>query len=200
MTIVLNIAAATGRPALCARPWRAADMPGLLAAMAIEYPRRGLWSHPDVDVPGPQHWSGPRTEEEAALWLSGQERGWDRGDWLTFAVLDAAAGNVAGHVGLKNRDGGKVGTGERGEVGFWTAPDARGRGIAPAAVRAVTDWAFSTFGADGLPHIMLVHDVDNPASCRVAAKSGYPFQQDSPANPPCWLTDGHIHVADAMTR
>jgi RimJ/RimL family protein N-acetyltransferase len=172
-------------------------MPDLLAAMAREYPERGLWSHPDVDVPGPQRWSGPRNEDEAALWLSGQELGWDQGDWLTFAVLDAARAKAVGHVGLKNRDGGRVGTGERGEVGFWTAADARGRGIAPAAVRAVTDWAFSNFGAARLPRIMLVHDVPNLASCRVAAKSGYPFHELSPANPPHWFTDGHIHLAEA---
>ena len=175
-------------------------MPDLLAAMAREYPERGLWSHPDVDVPGPQRWTGPRDEEEAARWLSGQERGWAGGDWLTFAVVDGARNRVVGHVGLKNRDGGQVGIGERGEIGFWTAPDARGCGIAPAAVQAVTDWAFSSFGAKGLPSIMLVHDVDNAASCRVAAKCGYPFHELSPANPPHWFTDGHIHLAEATAR
>jgi len=139
----------------------------------------------------------PRNEEEAVRWLSGQEHGWAGGDWLTFAVLDAAQTRVVGHVGLMNRDGGQVGIGETGEIGFWTAADARGCGIAPAAVRAVTDWAFSSFGAKGLPRIMLVHDVDNAASCRVAAKSGYPFHELSPAKPPYWFTDGHIHLAEA---
>jgi RimJ/RimL family protein N-acetyltransferase len=200
MTVVLTIAAAGERPELCVRPWLAVDMPDLLAAMAGEYADRGLWSHPDIDVPGPQRWTGPRNQAEAVLWLAGQERGWAGGDWLTFAVLDAARKTVAGHVGLKNRDGGRVGTGERGEIGFWTAPDARGRGIAPTAVRAVTDWAFRSFGATGLPCIMLVHDVENAASCRVAAKSGYPFGELSPANPPYWLTDGHIHLAEATAR
>jgi RimJ/RimL family protein N-acetyltransferase len=64
-------------------------------------------------------------------------------------------------------------------------------------VRAVTHWAFTTFGAARLPRIMLVHDVDNLASCRVAAKSGYPFREVSPARPPYWFTDGHIHLAEA---
>jgi RimJ/RimL family protein N-acetyltransferase len=41
---------------------------------------------------------------------------------------------------------------------------------------------------------MLVHDVRNPASCRVAEKAGYTFRQLSPANPPHWFTDGHIHM------
>jgi RimJ/RimL family protein N-acetyltransferase len=197
MTVVLSVAAAAGTPSLCVRPWLAADMPDLLAAMAREYPSRGLWSHPEVDVPGPQRWTGPRSKQEAAIWLSGQERGWEHNDWLTFAVLDTLGSRAVGHVGLKNRDGGMLGIGERGEIGFWTAEDARGRGIASAAVRAVTAWAFSSFGAEGMPCIMLVHDVDNPASCRVAAKSGYPFHEFSPAQPPSWFTDGHIHLAKA---
>jgi RimJ/RimL family protein N-acetyltransferase len=195
--VVLDIAADAHRPALRVRPWRAADMPDLLAAMVREYPDRGLWSHPDIDVPGQQRWSGPRNDAEADLWLSGQQRGWDCGDWLTFAVLDAPRHRAVGHVGLKNRDGGRVGSGQRGEISFWTAADARGHGIAPAAVRAVTDWAFRSFGAAGLPRIMLVHDLDNAASCRVAIKSGYPFRELSPANPPYWFTDGHIHQAAA---
>lgn len=200
MTVELVVAAEGDRPALGLRPWRAADMPDLLAAMAREYPDRGLASHPNIEVPGPPRWSGPRNDREGALWLSGQERGWARGDWLTFAVLDEVRNRVVGHVGLKNRDGGQVGTGTRGEIGYWTAAEARGRGIAPAAVRAVTDWAFSNFGAEGLPRIMLVHDLDNQASCRVALKSGYPFRELSPANPPHWFADGHIHLAEATAR
>jgi RimJ/RimL family protein N-acetyltransferase len=197
MTAVLNIAADGDRPALRLRPWLAADMPDLLAAMEREYPEGGLRSHPGIDVPGQRRWSGPRNDKEADLWLSGQEHGWDRGDWLAFAVLDARRAKAVGQVGLRNRDGGRVGTGGRGEISYWTAADDRGRGIAPAAVRAVTDWAFSSFGAELLPNIMLVHDLDNAASCRVAIKSGYPFRELSPAKPPYWFTGGHIHVVEA---
>jgi RimJ/RimL family protein N-acetyltransferase len=111
-------------------------------------------------------------------------------------VVDASQDRAVGQV-LWNRDGGQVGAGENGEIGYWTAADARGRGIAPAAVRAVTHWAFTTFGAARLPRIMLVHDVDNHASCRVAAKSGYPFRELSPARPRHWFSDGHIHLAEA---
>jgi RimJ/RimL family protein N-acetyltransferase len=200
MTVVLETAADRGGPALRLRPWLAADMPGLVAEMACEYPSYGLWSHPDLDVPGSPHWTGPRDDQEAARWLSGQDHGWECGDWLTFAVLDVSQDRPVGHVSLKNRDGGKVGAGERGEIGYWTAASTRGQGIASSAVRAVTAWAFAGFGADGLPRIMLVHDLDNPASCRVAEKSGYPFLELSPASPPHWFTDGHIHLAEAATR
>jgi RimJ/RimL family protein N-acetyltransferase len=132
-------------------------MPGLLASMAQEYPDGGFWTsageivQAHVDIPGPQRWSGPRNDEEATLWLSGQERGWACGDCLTFAVLEASENKVVGHIGLKNRDGGQVGSGGRGEIGYWTAADARGRGVAPTAARAVRDWASVTLAASACP-------------------------------------------------
>jgi RimJ/RimL family protein N-acetyltransferase len=195
MAVLLGVARCECQPALAVRPWRSGDMPDLLAAMVREYPAQGLWSHPDVRGPGPQRWTGPRNEDESGRWLSGQQLGWDRGDWLAFAVLDVARGRVAGHVALKSRDGGEVGSGGNGEIGCWTAAGYRGRGIAPAAVRAVTRWAFGVFGAQRLPGIMLVHDLGNRASCRVAEKSGYPFRELSPARPPLWFTAGHVHFA-----
>jgi RimJ/RimL family protein N-acetyltransferase len=137
-------------------------------------------------------------EGDAARWLASQDRGWRDGDRLCFAVLatDDAGGYVlAGNVGLKNREEtGRIGERETAEIGYWTAVAARGRGIAPAAVRAVTDWVFDAFAGASLRQIMLVHFVDNPASCRVAEKAGYPFRELSPANPPHGFTDGHIHM------
>ncbi|HXB50023.1 MAG TPA: hypothetical protein VNW50_19860 [Streptosporangiaceae bacterium] len=41
MTVVLDVAADGDRPALRLRPWLAANMPDLLAAMAREYPADG---------------------------------------------------------------------------------------------------------------------------------------------------------------
>ena len=141
---------------------------------------------------------GPAGERDAARWLASQDRGWLDGDRLSFAVLEAddVGGCVlAGNVGLKNREEtGRIGERETAEIGYWTAVAARGRGIAPAAVRAVTGWVFDAFAGASLRQIMLVHDVGNPASCRVADKAGYPFRELSPANPPHWFTDGHIHM------
>ena len=142
-------------------------------------------------------------ERDAARWLASQDRGWRDGGRLSFAVLEAGdAGGcaLAGNVGLKNREEvGRIGERETAEIGYWTAVAARGRGIAPAAVRAVTDWVFDAFAGASLRQIMLVHDVGNRASCRVAEKAGYPFRELSPANPPHWLTDGHIHHAAGRT-
>jgi RimJ/RimL family protein N-acetyltransferase len=201
----LRVPAVSRQPALILRPWRAADIPALAAEMSREYPTAGMWSRPDerpvrTALPGgAQRRAGPADERDAAAWwLASLDRGWRDGDRLSFAVLEAddAGGRVlAGNVGLKNREEtGRIGERETAEIGYWTAVAARGRGIAPAAVRAVTDWVFDTFAGDGLRQIMLVHDIDNPASCRVADKARYPFLELSPANPPHWFTDGHIHM------
>jgi RimJ/RimL family protein N-acetyltransferase len=204
VTTVLHVPAAGGLGALLLRPWLAADMPALVAEMGFEYPTAGLRSRADATPPRPtlpagaQQWTGPTGERDAARWLAGQDRGWRDGDWLTFAVLaaDGDGGYVlAGHVAFENRlDGGRVGERETGEIHYWTAVAARGRGVAPAAVRAVTGWAFDAFGASSLRQVMVVHDLGNAASCRVAEKAGYPFKELSPAKPPLWFTDGHIHM------
>ena len=186
MTVELRVPIAASRSALLLRPWLALDMAALAAEMDREYPARGLWP------------AGPRDEQDAVEWLASQDRGWENGGWLTFAVFEEAATSgycLAGHVGLKNREpGGRVGQEETAEISYWTAVRSRGRGVAPAAVRVVTAWAFDAFSAARMRQIMLVHDVANLASCRVADKAGYPFKQFSPANMPFWSTDGHIHM------
>jgi RimJ/RimL family protein N-acetyltransferase len=193
----LCVPGAGRQPALIVRPWRAADIPALAAEMSREHLTGGMWPGP-----GEGHaMAGLPGERGAAWWLASQERGWRDGGRLSFAVLAAGSAGgcvLAGHVGLKNReDSGRVGERGTAEIGYWTAVAARGRGIAPAAVRAVTDWVFGAFAGAGLRQVMLVHDVGNPASCRVAEKAGYPFRELSPANPPHWLTDGHIHLRQA---
>jgi RimJ/RimL family protein N-acetyltransferase len=200
----LCVPAVSRQPALILRPWRAADIPALAAEISRGYPIGGMWSRPDerparaAPPGGAARRAGPADERDAARWLASQDRGWRDGDRLSFAVLEAddvGGCALAGNVGLKNREeAGRIGERETAEIGYWTAVAARGRGIAPAAVRAVTDWVFDAFAGAGLRQIMLVHDVGNPASCRVAEKAGYPFRELSPANPPHWLTDGHIHM------
>ena len=200
----LCVPAVRRQPALILRPWRAADIPALAAEMSREYPTAGMSPRPDerpvtTTLPGRvERQTGLADERDAARWLASQDRGWRDGDRLSFAVLeadDAGGWALAGHVGLKNRAGtGRIGERETAEIGYWTAVAARGRGIAPAAVRAATDWVFDAFAGASLRQIMLVHDVGNPASCRVADKAGYPFRELSPANPPHWFTDGHIHM------
>ncbi|MGW0082265.1 GNAT family N-acetyltransferase [Streptomyces sp. NPDC003393] len=168
-------------PALVLRPWCMDDATAL------------------VDVfqdPALRHWisSGMQNEGDAMRWVRRQERGWEAGDRFAFAVLETRHGSpparLAGHVVLK-----EVASVKRSaEVGYWTAAHARGRGVAPRAVEALTGWAFDVLGADALEQLELLHQVDNQASCRVALKSGYDLGTVLSAAPPSFPREGHLHV------
>lgn len=96
---------------------------------------------------------------------------------------------MLGHVVLKDTHSGDG----RAEVGYWTAARARGRGVAPRALTALTEWAFGR----GLTRLELLHQMDNTASCRVAVKCGYEPAGVLPAAPPEFPRDGHLHVRHA---
>jgi RimJ/RimL family protein N-acetyltransferase len=59
---------------------------------------------------------------------------------------------------------------DEGEIGYWIAPAARGRGLAALAAGAACGWAFAVLG---LHRIQLFHAVENTASARVAEKAGF---------------------------
>jgi RimJ/RimL family protein N-acetyltransferase len=55
------------------------------------------------------------------------------------------------------------------ELGYIVVPDARGRGVATAMLRALTAWAFE----QGALRATLIIGVDNPVSQHVAERCGY---------------------------
>ena len=57
-----------------------------------------------------------------------------------------------------------------GEIGYWVAAEARGRGVATRAVRLLADWARRELG---LTRIDILPHKDNAASRRVAEKAGF---------------------------
>ncbi|MEU3268512.1 GNAT family N-acetyltransferase [Streptomyces bacillaris] len=166
---------------LLLRPWREEDVPALLEA--YDDPVMRQWVRLPVSTP-----------EEAARWLELQREGWASGTRFSFAVTDVSrGGELVGNLALKRPGPGP----ERAEVGYWTAAWARGRGVAPRALEALTAWAFTAFAEEGLVRLELLHQVDNVASCRVAEKSGYAFAELLDALPPEFPLDGHLHVREA---
>ncbi|MCW2666977.1 MAG: family N-acetyltransferase [Frankiales bacterium] len=135
------------------RPWQPEDAEAVLAAC----------TDPDV-----QRWTtvpSPYTEVDARAWVEQIAPGlWAGGTGAPFAVLDATTGALLASVGLHGIDGG------RAELGYWSAPEARGQGVVGEAVGAVSRWAF---GALGLQRLSWEAEVGNWPSRAVAERAGF---------------------------
>jgi len=140
--------------ALRLRPWRAGDEDAVWAA--FQDPDLRLWNG-----------SGIVTRDDA-LALVGRRLDWTGGTHASWVVVDgddALLGSVSLHsIDRLQNDA---------EIGYWTTPGARGRGIAAIAADAACRWGF---GALPIDRIELCHAVENTASGRVAEKAGFTFE------------------------
>ncbi|MCC6744529.1 MAG: GNAT family N-acetyltransferase [Acidobacteria bacterium] len=85
----------------------------------------------------------------------------------TFFAIERA-GQVGGGIGYSlHGDVERAGA----ELGYWIAVSHWGHGIATAAVRAVTEYAFTTH--PDLRRVWAVPFASNPASARVLEKAGF---------------------------
>ena len=107
------------------------------------------------------------SEAEAAEWVTERAGRWERERGAEWAVADQDA--VLGRVAFGSLD---LSDGSA-EAAYWVLPAARGRGVAPRALRAVTAWMFAHVG---LHRITLLHSTRNDASCRVAHKAGFALE------------------------
>lgn len=108
----------------------------------------------------------PYERRHAVDFYSRQDERRDRGEALDLAIRDRTDDSVLGAVGLRafREDRRSV------EVGYWVAPDSRGRGVAPRAVRLLAGWALAELP---LARVDLPLDHGNAASRRVAEKAGF---------------------------
>lgn len=106
----------------------------------------------------------PYTEEVARQFVVRRRVDWDSDDERSFAITDAATGEVLGSIARHGP------WGHLARFGYWLAPCARGRGAATRALRLITDWTLET--SDVIRLDLYTHP-DNVASGRVAERAGY---------------------------
>jgi RimJ/RimL family protein N-acetyltransferase len=82
-----------------------------------------------------------------------------------YAIADPETDRLLGGIGINQVQP----TRSQGEIGYWVAPWARGRGVATAAVRTLSEHAFRT----GTARLELLTHWENPVSQRVALAAGY---------------------------
>ncbi|MGI8864088.1 MAG: GNAT family N-acetyltransferase [Solirubrobacteraceae bacterium] len=95
----------------------------------------------------------------------------DRADGIraTLTVLESGSERCRGQVTVQKLDWGH----RRAELGVWLAPQVRGRGYAPRALRLSADWLFSSAG---LERLQLLTQPDNEAMIAAARSAGFALE------------------------
>jgi [ribosomal protein S5]-alanine N-acetyltransferase len=141
-----------GRIAL--RAWQPGDAGFLAVVLSDDHLRRFISGLPTTN-----------TIATAEAWIAGQDEARQRHERLDLAVVDAVSGRPIGAVGLTSFDT----VHRRAELGCWTAPEERRRGVASRALPMLARWAFTELGIERLA--LLVEPV-NMGSIRVAESIG----------------------------
>jgi RimJ/RimL family protein N-acetyltransferase len=92
---------------------------------------------------------------------------WSDGGHASWAIADPGDPvNLLGSISLH-----KIDLDQRDcEIGFWVLPAHRGRGLAVAAVRAATQFAFTDLE---LRRVHMFHAAENEGSCRTAQATSF---------------------------
>lgn len=137
------------------RSWRDSDLPQLVSiCQDPEIPR---WTRV------PERFS----EADGRAYLLSRYDAIRSGATAPFAIVDADDnGRVLGSTSLFRLNWDHL----RGEVGYWLGRDARGRGHVTRAVGLICRFGFDSMG---LERIELYAGTGNPASQRVAERSGF---------------------------
>ncbi|GGO02299.1 GNAT family N-acetyltransferase [Micromonospora parathelypteridis] len=139
------------------RPFRASDTADVVDGCADPLSQRFVSTMP-----------APYTETDARWWIdAGAPAAWTGGG-AAYAIADPATDRLLGAVGLNYPVPGR----SQAEIGYWVRPVARGRGVATAATRALSEHAFAT----GTFRLELLTEAENGGSQRVALAAGYRYE------------------------
>ncbi|MER7889200.1 GNAT family N-acetyltransferase [Micromonospora sp. NPDC094482] len=139
------------------RPFRLDDIADVVAGCADPLSQRFVTALP-----------APYTEADARWWIAEGAPAVRSGGGAAYAIADPATDRLLGAVGL-SRPASYLGT---VEIGYWLTPSARGRGVATAAARALSEHAFDA----GWARLELFTHPENAASQRVALAAGFRYE------------------------
>jgi RimJ/RimL family protein N-acetyltransferase len=111
----------------------------------------------------------PYTAEHAREWIGAAAERRVAGVDLSLVIADPRTGALLGTAGLQRPRWDH----RTAEIGYWVAPEARGRGAAARASRLLGRWAIETLG---LARVTIDADATNPASRTTAERAGYTFE------------------------
>lgn len=137
------------------RAWRPSDAAD--CARACDDPLTARW------LTTPMPYGLADGEAYVGIWAP---TSWADGTAAGLAITDAESGELLGSMTLKL----PLRARGIGEVGYWTAPWARGRGAAGRGAALAARWGLSVLG---LHRVELFADVDNLPSQVVAEKAGF---------------------------
>lgn len=112
----------------------------------------------------------PYTLEDARAYLESRLEQLAGGSGLTWAIADPVTDDLLGTISLFD-----LKAGFEAEIGYWTHPDARGRGVMSEACGLVTRHAFVPVedGGLGLQRVTVQAGIENAASRRVIEANGF---------------------------
>jgi [ribosomal protein S5]-alanine N-acetyltransferase len=144
-------------PEIRLRRWRMADLPQIAPMTEDEYLRPWWWMADDLEA-----WLRREVDEERgptrAICLPDDDHALGR----VAIRLPQFASEAVRCAAVQARDQ------PAGELSYWLLPDARGRGLASAAVTEMMEIAANA----GLKSLVLDIEEENVASLRVAERSG----------------------------
>jgi RimJ/RimL family protein N-acetyltransferase len=138
---------------LALRPFEAGDVAAVTAACQ------------DPEIPRWTHVPSPYREQDALQFFSYAAAAREAGRELHMAIVSADDDRLLGTIGLEAGVEPAI-----AEIGYWVAPEARGRGVATRAVALFSGWAIRELGIE---RVELLAHPENEASQLVARAAGF---------------------------
>ena len=135
------------------RPWTLGDVPAVTTA--CQDPEISRWTVVPEEY----------TDRHATEFIATREADRLAGKELALAIVDHGDA-LLGAIGMSNFDW----QDHRGEIGYWMAREARGRGLCTRALRLLSRWAVDELE---LERVELLANPANEASQRVAERGGF---------------------------